>query len=188
MGTKNNPGAFDCYANAHPDEPMFILLGRDKFAASLVEMWAAARETAGEDPAKVQEACDCADAMRECSRALGKTPEEVLAWIPFDAMAEELRRRGATVTAAAMGANEDRFLTVVLEPVDSSQISAVGHCPVSNILAIQFKAKDGPGSIYHYRNFTVDLFEQFKNAPSIGAHFGKNIKPFADKFPYVKVS
>ncbi|HAW11807.1 MAG TPA: aspartate decarboxylase, partial [Chloroflexi bacterium] len=29
MGTKNNPGKFDCYDDAHPDEPMFVLLGRD---------------------------------------------------------------------------------------------------------------------------------------------------------------
>lgn len=33
MGTKNNPGEFDCYANAAPDEPMFILLGRDQTRA-----------------------------------------------------------------------------------------------------------------------------------------------------------
>ena len=26
MGTKNNPGKFDCYANAKPDEPLFVLL------------------------------------------------------------------------------------------------------------------------------------------------------------------
>lgn len=36
MGTKNNPGAFDCYANAEPDEPMFVLLGRDKHAPAPV--------------------------------------------------------------------------------------------------------------------------------------------------------
>lgn len=29
MGTKSNPTQFDCYANALPDEPMFILLARD---------------------------------------------------------------------------------------------------------------------------------------------------------------
>lgn len=40
MGTKNNPGKFDCYAKADPDEPMFILLGRDPLAPSLVLMWA----------------------------------------------------------------------------------------------------------------------------------------------------
>jgi hypothetical protein len=64
MGTKNNPGAYDCYENAEPDEPMFILLARDAGAPALVEAWAMARELRGEDPAKVQEARDLADAMR----------------------------------------------------------------------------------------------------------------------------
>jgi hypothetical protein len=64
MGTKNNPGKFDCYANAKPDEPMFILLGRDKNAPSLVDLWANQRELDGEDPTKVQEARDCASTMR----------------------------------------------------------------------------------------------------------------------------
>lgn len=64
MGTKNNPGDFDCYANAKPDEPMFILLGRDRNAPSLVDLWANQREIDNEDPAKVQEARDCANAMR----------------------------------------------------------------------------------------------------------------------------
>lgn len=40
MGTKNNPGAYDCYANAEPDEAMFVLLGRDKHAGLLVTLWA----------------------------------------------------------------------------------------------------------------------------------------------------
>lgn len=39
MGTKLNPGKFDCYAAAKDDEPMFILLARDELAPSLVEMW-----------------------------------------------------------------------------------------------------------------------------------------------------
>jgi hypothetical protein len=64
MGTKNNPGPFDCYANAEPDEPMFILLGRDKHAPLLVELWAALRALNGESPEKVKEALDCAEAMK----------------------------------------------------------------------------------------------------------------------------
>jgi hypothetical protein len=40
MGTKENPGAFDCYANAEPDEPMFVLLARDHRAPTLVRAWA----------------------------------------------------------------------------------------------------------------------------------------------------
>lgn len=44
MGTKNNPGGFDCYANALPDEPMFVLLGRDPAFRRQVEEWAERRE------------------------------------------------------------------------------------------------------------------------------------------------
>lgn len=40
MGTKNNPGNFDCYDKAHPDEPMFVLLGRDPRAELLTKLWA----------------------------------------------------------------------------------------------------------------------------------------------------
>ena len=47
------------------DEPMFVLLGRDKHASELVRAWASKREAAGEDPAKVREARDCANAMVE---------------------------------------------------------------------------------------------------------------------------
>lgn len=72
MGTKNNPGAFDCYENAAPDEPMFILLGRDPMSPTLVEAWAEARESAGEDKEKVKEARDCARSMREYLQKLGK--------------------------------------------------------------------------------------------------------------------
>lgn len=60
MSTKNNPGAFDCYGNAKPDEPMFVLLGRDKHAPTLVWLWATLREFDREDPAKVAEARKCA--------------------------------------------------------------------------------------------------------------------------------
>jgi hypothetical protein len=65
MGTKNNPGAFDCYANAEPDEPMFVLLGRDKHAPTLVWLWSTLRELDGEDPVKVQEARECCAKMME---------------------------------------------------------------------------------------------------------------------------
>lgn len=43
MGTKNNPGKFDCYTNAEPDEPMFVLLARDPAAEYLTAAWAAVR-------------------------------------------------------------------------------------------------------------------------------------------------
>lgn len=43
MGTKANPARFDCYANAEPDEPMFVLLARDQVGAELVRVWAMLR-------------------------------------------------------------------------------------------------------------------------------------------------
>lgn len=44
MATKNEPGAFDCYARAAPNEPMFVLLARDASAPARVRDWAHARE------------------------------------------------------------------------------------------------------------------------------------------------
>lgn len=87
MGTKNNPGDFDCYANAEPDEPMFILLGRDAHAHTAVRKWADDREAmvkAGmkpmEDMRMVWEARECADAMEQfhIQRAAKKRLEEKL--------------------------------------------------------------------------------------------------------------
>lgn len=71
MGTKNNPGSFDCYENALPDEPMFVLLARDPMAPHMVLDWAmkreediavGARSTSGR--AMVAEARRCAHDMR----------------------------------------------------------------------------------------------------------------------------
>lgn len=72
MGTKNNPGQFDCYAHAAPDEPMFHLLGRDKHAFGLVQLWALLRRMDGEDEQKVKEAFICSRDMHRYAANLGK--------------------------------------------------------------------------------------------------------------------
>lgn len=94
MGTKNNPGRYDCYANAHPDEPMFVLLGRDRFGGSLVRMWAAVREVFRDDAKKIAEARACAVAMDAWSDSKRGFHHEVLEWLPFDILAAEWKRRG----------------------------------------------------------------------------------------------
>lgn len=85
MGTKNNPGAFDCYAAAHPDEPMFVLLGRDRHAPMLVTLWAWLREVDGEEARKVAEARECAMTMRAWrrDRPPGEGPDDgaLLDWV-----------------------------------------------------------------------------------------------------------
>ena len=40
MGTKKNPGPYDCYAAAADDEPIFVLRASDPLAANLVRQWA----------------------------------------------------------------------------------------------------------------------------------------------------
>jgi len=107
MGTKNNPGQYDCYENAHPDEPMFVLLGRDPIGGALVRMWCDARETLKPGDAKIPEAASCATMMETwCRVEAGRLPERnVLALLPFEPLAAELRRRGATVTPVPHGGN-----------------------------------------------------------------------------------
>ena len=86
MGTRNNPGKYDCYAAAAADEPMFVLLARDKSAPEIVRSWARAYElrksienSVGDGPepltpdqiAKFNEAMRCADTMekwKSCNR------------------------------------------------------------------------------------------------------------------------
>jgi hypothetical protein len=75
MGTKNKPGRFDCYANALPDEPMFVLLARDPDFAEHVEKWARRRAAAVRcglrplsDMALVDEALECAKAGADWRR------------------------------------------------------------------------------------------------------------------------
>lgn len=74
MATKSNPGQFDCYSKAAPDEPMFTLLGRDRHAPTLVRIWSLLRARDVEDEAKIAEALACADAMEGWNRIHGRLP------------------------------------------------------------------------------------------------------------------
>jgi hypothetical protein len=72
MGTKNDPGDYDCHAKALPDEPKFTLLARDPDFHRLVMKWARRRSQdvqCGLRPASdmemVAEARSCAFAGRE---------------------------------------------------------------------------------------------------------------------------
>lgn len=67
MGTKNNPGKYDCVKAALPDEPTFTLLARDPDFFRLVRKWAKRRsydiqcgDRPQSDMAMVAEAEQCA--------------------------------------------------------------------------------------------------------------------------------
>jgi len=67
MATKAHPGKYDCHAKAEPNEPLFIILGRDRFAEHLVRIWAALcamEDVRQEKLDKISEALHCANAMQ----------------------------------------------------------------------------------------------------------------------------
>jgi hypothetical protein len=49
MANKNHPGKFRCYEAAMPDEPMFVILGRDPAGPATLAFWARQREIMGKD-------------------------------------------------------------------------------------------------------------------------------------------
>ena len=76
---------------------------------------------------------------------------------------------------------------ITLQAIQSSQIAAIGHCPTTETLAVQFFRKGAPADVYHYANVTAAEYAAFASAESIGKHFYAHIKPHADKHPYTNM-
>lgn len=83
---------------------------------------------------------------------------------------------------------EKKHPDIALNSCESSQIEAHGHDPATNTLALQFKNKNGVGATYHYANFTQADYDAFRNAESLGRHFGQHIKTQFDKHPHTRVA
>ena len=76
LGTKNEPGRFDCYGAAEPNEPIFVLLGRDPDAPALVREWARLRSARpSQEGDKIMEALDCAANMEAFRMARASRPQ-----------------------------------------------------------------------------------------------------------------
>ena len=76
---------------------------------------------------------------------------------------------------------------ITLQAIQSSQIAAIGHCPATETLAVQFFRKGAPADVYHYANVTATEYAAFAGAESVGKHFYAHIKPHADKHPYTNM-
>lgn len=63
MGTKDNPGEFDCYDKALSDEPIFVLLARDPTAPLCILKWIGHNVDTISDE-KLKEAFACYNAMK----------------------------------------------------------------------------------------------------------------------------
>ncbi len=78
MGTKRNPGLYDCHHAADPDEPIFTLRGKDPTSATIVRAWVVLREHLADkgvierDENQVNEALSLASQLEQYARHLGK--------------------------------------------------------------------------------------------------------------------
>lgn len=156
MGTKNNPGTFDCVARAEPDEQMFTLLGRDPIGGSLVRLWAEAREQLATDPAKINEANDCAALMDAWCRSVGREPAEVLDLIPFPLLAAAIQRRKGVVMLEVRDDMPGDQFTITRAPLSPTLVLTGKQLRIAEMLAeddetevcVGFgspEAKAGPG-------------------------------------------
>lgn len=83
-----------------------------------------------------------------------------------------------TTPAAAFNAASE-YQHIPLTPVSSNQIAAIGYDAARSTLALTFAR--GPGSVYHYPNFSAESFAALQAADSKGTFFGQHIKtlPFS---------
>jgi hypothetical protein len=97
MGTKLNPGKYDCLAKAEPDEPVFVLRAKDPNAATLVWLWATMAEMQSvHEPEKVAESRQCVAAMVEWAAARGIKPHG-LGVVTLSAVMEMIRAANTAV-------------------------------------------------------------------------------------------
>lgn len=68
-----------------------------------------------------------------------------------------------------------------MQPVESSNIQAIGYDPDDRALHIKFKT----GGHYRYADVPSSVHQAFIDAPSKGKHFSQQ---FAGKYPHTKVS
>lgn len=73
-----------------------------------------------------------------------------------------------------------KLLEIVSEPVQSSNIAAIGYNAEHSIIHIEFRS----GGVYRYLDCSQELFNEFEAAESLGKFFHQKIK---DSKAFVKV-
>ncbi len=77
--------------------------------------------------------------------------------------------------------SEERVLnTLGREPVESSNLAAVGYDPLTHTLELEFRN----GRVYQYYDVPEDLFLELMDAPSQGTYFNKRIR---DQYEYKQI-
>lgn len=71
--------------------------------------------------------------------------------------------------------------------VSDPGIHALGHDEAASRLAIQFKRRGAPGSLYYYENVPREEYVRLASAVDLYAYFAANIRNNPVKFPYQKI-
>jgi hypothetical protein len=69
---------------------------------------------------------------------------------------------------------------MTMQPVESSNISAIGHDPATSTLRVEFLN----GGTHEYDGVSAEAHEAFAGAESKGIHFHENIRGY---YPHRKV-
>lgn len=67
---------------------------------------------------------------------------------------------------------------------DEGNIASVGYDLKTQKLEVVFRTT--PEHVYTYSSVTPLMFAEMVGAESIGSWFAKSIRPFAEKYPFVK--
>lgn len=67
MGTKTNPGKYDCYDKLEPDEPHFVLMARDPAAPQVIAYWTQIRAEMIQQKLKPESDYDVLDEAVKCA-------------------------------------------------------------------------------------------------------------------------
>ncbi len=70
-----------------------------------------------------------------------------------------------------------------MQPVESSQIAAIGYEQTQQVLRVEFKN----GALYEYQNVEPETHASLMAAESVGSLFNQVIKKNPGKYPYQKV-
>lgn len=72
-----------------------------------------------------------------------------------------------------------------MNPVESSQITAIGYDPEARRLFILFK---NGAATYAYENVSEVQYENLMNAESVGSYFSRTIQTNPGAHPYKKIA
>ena len=77
--------------------------------------------------------------------------------------------------------------SIPLKPVASSALTAIGHDPATETLAVQMFHGSKPGNVYHYANVTLAEYSAMASAKSLGEHLARHIKAHKAKHPCINM-